>query len=161
MVPSNPGDSTPWTPETLYHYFSRVLEEMDKRISGRFDLTEQHARDQRETLNDAILSVEKAANAAMLASEKAINKADVASEKRFDSVNEFRAAMSDQARMLITRAEVDQRLLGSDKETAGIVSRLDRIEAKGLGLQAGWGILISIITVAGLVIFGVLMALKH
>jgi hypothetical protein len=155
-----PGETPEWTPSTLYVYFSRVFEELDKRFSDRFELSDQHQRDQRETLNDAILSVEKAANAAMVASEKAINKADTASEKRFDSVNEFRAAMGDQAARLITRVEVDQRMAGQEKETAGIVSRLDRIEAKGIGLQSGWGILVNIITLAGLIIFGVVMALK-
>lgn len=159
MAPTNPGEGQ-WTPETLYAYFSRMIADLDKRVSDRFDLSEQHARDQREALNNAILSVEKAAQVAMMASEKAINKADNASEKRFDAVNEFRAAMGDQAARLITRAEVDQRMTGQDKENANIVSRIDRIEAKGLGLQAGWAILVSIITVSGLIIFGVVMALK-
>src|ERR1700734_257692 len=126
-----------WSIDTLYVHLSRIVEDLDKR------------------LQIALKSVEQTAAAAQASSERATNKAETAMEKRFDGVNEFRQTLGDQATRFITRAEVDQRMAASDKETAGVVSRLDRIEAKGLGLQAGWGILISIITVTGLVIFGV------
>ncbi len=39
------------------------------------------------------------------ASEKAISKAELASERRFEGVNEFRAALSDQAGTFLPRAE--------------------------------------------------------
>jgi hypothetical protein len=157
MTPGPPKDEprviSEWSIDTLYVHLSRIVEELDKRmtldINSKFQL-----------MNTALVAVEKSAANALAASAAATQKAETAMEKRFESVNEFRGAMGDQATRFITRAEVDQRMTASDKETAGVVSRLDRIEAKGLGLQAGWGLLVTFITVAGLVIFGVVMAIK-
>jgi hypothetical protein len=43
----------------------------------------------------ALAAAREAVNVAMTAAEKAVTKAEYASEKRFESVNEFRAQMSD------------------------------------------------------------------
>lgn len=47
----------------------------------------------------------KAIDAALAAAEKAVTKAEVSTEKRFDSVNEFRQTLSDQAASFMTRIE--------------------------------------------------------
>lgn len=50
-------------------------------------------------------AAEGAVSAALSSSEKAISKAEMANDKRFESVNEFRAALGDQASTLLTRNE--------------------------------------------------------
>ncbi len=50
---------------------------------------------------------DNAVSSALETSEKAIVKAESATEKRFDSVNEFRATLADQATKLLPRAEFD------------------------------------------------------
>jgi vacuolar-type H+-ATPase subunit H len=48
---------------------------------------------------------QRAIEAALSAAEKAVTKAEVATEKRFDSVNEFRKTLSDQAANFLQRGE--------------------------------------------------------
>ena len=48
---------------------------------------------------------EKALTSALTAAKEAVDKAQSASEKRFDSVNEFRNQLKDQAATFLTRAE--------------------------------------------------------
>jgi hypothetical protein len=57
--------------------------------------------------NQRFLSQEEAVDAALAAAEKAVTKAEVANEKRFDSVNEFRAQLNDQARNFMPRKEYE------------------------------------------------------
>src|ERR1700677_2725619 len=142
MTPLPPKDEprviSEWSIDTLYVHLSRIVEDLDKRqtidMNGRFQL-----------LNTALLAVEKSAAAALAASAAATQKAENAMEKRFEGVNEFRGAMGDQASRFITRAEVDAGLAASDKETAGVVSRLDRIQGHGGRLKDGYGWLVGAI----------------
>lgn len=153
-MPSTPPRDEPrviseWSIDTLYVHLSRIVEDLDKRqtldMNGKFQL-----------LSTALLAVEKSASAALASSAMANEKAENAMEKRFEGVNEFRGAMGDQASRFITRSEVDQRMAASDKETAGLGSRLDRLEARSGGLRDGWGYLVGLV---GL-IAGVVLALK-
>jgi len=48
---------------------------------------------------------QRALSAALASSKEAITKAETATENRFSSVNEFRAALSDQTRSFVSRAE--------------------------------------------------------
>jgi len=64
---------------------------------------------------------------ALSSAEKAITKAEIATEKRFEGVNEFRSALSDQASTFATRAVVDTQLEAlRDRvgDLSGQVSRL-------------------------------------
>ena len=141
-----------WSIDTLYVHLSRIVEELDKRLSGVIEGRSQ-------LVNTAIKSVEQSAQAALSASEKATTKAEASSEKRFEGTNEWRATVQDLIKDTVSRTEVDAKMLAVDKEMSGIVSRIDRIEAKGLGIQTGWGILVTVITLAA-IIFGVVMALR-
>jgi hypothetical protein len=51
-------------------------------------------------------AAKEAVQAALVSAEKAVGKAEVATEKRFESVNEFRAQLSDQAAHFSTRDEL-------------------------------------------------------
>src|ERR1700679_2961767 len=70
------------------------FQESDLRYQQRFD-------GQQKALQDALSSAEKAVNAALAAADRAVLKAETAAEKRFESVNEFRAVLSNQSATLM------------------------------------------------------------
>jgi len=84
-VPENGSASQFWTIVTLKEYVDR-----------RFD-------DQKSATDVALAAADKMNVAALTAAEKAVTKAEVATEKRFDSVNEFRRTLTDQANLFLQR----------------------------------------------------------
>ncbi len=76
-----------WTVETLKAHVDAILAERDVRTTQQFD------------------AQEKAVRAALEAAQKAVDKAEEAATKRFESVNEFRAQLADQAASFLTRRE--------------------------------------------------------
>jgi hypothetical protein len=115
-----------WTLDTLRTHFEALLKEIDRRVEQRF-------ADQEKAVSAALAAAEKAVLNASAAAEKAVLKAESASDKRFEAVNEFRAALNDQSKMLITRDEVEQRLKSNDDKTDLITSRMDRLEGRSDG----------------------------
>lgn len=83
---------TGWTLETLKEHIQVLMTEADRRNQQRFE------------------GQEKAVSAALQAQKEAVTKAEVAAEKRFESVNEFRQQLSDQAASFMPRREAEQRL---------------------------------------------------
>lgn len=88
---------------------------------------------------------DKAISAALAAAEKAVIKAETAADKRFESVNEFRAALEDQQENLLTKNE--HRLT-----VDGLQARLKVIEderiarlAAGGGMRNLWGIIVGVV----------------
>src|SRR5512142_1452367 len=55
------------------------------------------------------VAAEKAVNTALASAQEAVRKAETSTEKRFDSVNEFRSALSDQTKSFLPRSEYDSR----------------------------------------------------
>jgi len=109
-VTAGPEPPSGWTVETLRaHLLSelaalfRLLAEMDLRYEQRY------------------VAQSKALEAALLAAEKAVLKAETAAERRFESVNEFRAQLSDQAGTFIPRSEHGVQM----KATEDRLSRID------------------------------------
>lgn len=66
-----------------------------------------------------------AAAAALLSQKEAVTKAEVASEKRFESVNEFRAQLADQAGTFVSRLEAEARRAEADGRHTSLVEKLD------------------------------------
>jgi hypothetical protein len=108
-----------------------VMDERDIRYEQRFK-----AMDEKTSL-------------ALTASEKAVAKAEIATEKRFDSVNEFRGQLKDQAATLVPRAEADSRFKGLEEKieslkSSGVTSSrwtIDKLLMLGLA-AVGWIILL-------------------
>jgi hypothetical protein len=73
---------------------------------------------------------EKAFHAAMAAADRAVNKAEAATERRFESVNEFRSALSDQAATFMPRAEAHGRMDALSGRIADLKGRLDVAEGQ-------------------------------
>lgn len=96
---------------------------MDKRYQQRFE------------------AQTKAIDAALLAAKEAVTKAETATEKRFESVNEFRQTLSDQAGTFVSRIEFNS-----------LKERMDRGEGKSSGLSAAWGYLIGLAGAAAAIV---------
>jgi hypothetical protein len=80
----------------------RRFNEADLRYQQRFDA-------QQRAVQDALGAAEKAVSAALTSADRAVMKAEVAAEKRFESVNEFRNTLADQAATLLPRSEAEAR----------------------------------------------------
>lgn len=107
-----------------------------------------------------------AVRASIEAASTAVAKAEGATDKRFESVNEFRASLTDMTARLMPRSEADQQAtaLGSRidalKEAMGVLqNQLASLQAKGQGMQAGWTYLLGAIAAAG-ALFGVIAFFK-
>jgi hypothetical protein len=86
--------------------------------------------------------------AAILAAKEAVSKAETATEKRFESVNEFRQTLSDQAKNFVSRIEYD----ALQRQVTELKDRFNTTEGRTSGLSLGWGILLSVITAAGILV---------
>ena len=118
-------------------------------------------------LDERFRAVEKATEQAFMNSQRAIDKADAATEKRFEGVNEFRAALSDQASRFVT---TDQLRAVAEKLEAGYMrnredidkqaSRLDLREGEVAGSRLTYGNLAAMIGAAA-VIIGIISVLAN
>ena len=86
---------------------------------------------------------DKAVNAALAAAERAVTKAEIASEKRFDSVNEFRAALADSARLLMPRSEYEVNHKGLVERIDRVSTKLETQDARRFGMSQSWLILVA------------------
>ena len=102
---------------------------------------------------------EKAVSAALMAADRAVGKAELASEKRFDSVNEFRAALSDSSRLLMPRSESEKSIASVEEKIVALTKRVDTREERSTGSNQSWviiGLVISVLANVAL-IFSVIM----
>lgn len=76
-----------WTLDTLEKHLSQQIGALDKFCSAAFAQSKERV------------------DMALAASDKAITKAELTTDKRFEGVNEFRAALSDQANSFMPRSE--------------------------------------------------------
>jgi hypothetical protein len=139
-----------WTLDTLRIHLMQMIGSHELRNNDRFTSLEQ-----------LIAGQDKAVQIAMTASDRAVTKAETAAEKRFESVNEFRAALADNARLLMPRAEsetifknqsgrhdsdmatvsdkLSSGLTSMDGRISGLRTDLTQLQGKARGMQAGWG----------------------
>lgn len=87
-------------------------------------------------------------------SDRAITKAEMSTEKRFESVNEFRAQLGDQASRFLGRAEyyaahnalvakVEEQAKHQTERLTEINRRLDLNQGKSSGVNAVWGFIVA------------------
>jgi hypothetical protein len=114
-----------WTIATLREHILALIVEKDLRDQQRF-----------EAQSSAIA-------AALLAAEKAVTKAEVATERRFEGVNEFRQALSDQTASFITRVEWEAQRKAEDERVRTLSARVDRTEGRTGGVTGLWGYLVA------------------
>ena len=104
-----------WTTDTLREHLTQRIADLDRALSRRMD------------------DADKAIQAALVSAEKAVVKAETASEKRFEGVNEFRKALSDQTATFIPRTEYDT---SHDALSARVNANADRMTALELRLTS-------------------------
>jgi hypothetical protein len=96
----------------------------------------------------------------LASSDRAISKAEVATEKRFESVNEFRQTLSDQTKTFISKVEFEALRDTANTRISGMSSRLDKIEGKAVGLNAGWIYLLGGLSAVGTVVSVIVIFLR-
>jgi hypothetical protein len=90
-------------------------EYLEAQINALREALVQQIQAQKTAIDAALISTKDALVAAQNASDRAIHKSDEAIQKRFDSVNEFRGQLSDQARNFAGKNEVEFRFASIDK----------------------------------------------
>jgi small-conductance mechanosensitive channel len=158
----------PWTVETLRVFMQerygdlRIL--LDERYQTQTKALEAAFTAQQTAMHAALQSAEKAVEAALRSSEKAVAKAEVAAEKRFESVNEFRAQLADQAQTFVSRGELDIRIAALSErvdelntKASLLASRMDSAQGSMQGSRVTVGnmymIIIAFAAIAGIIGF--------
>lgn len=100
-----------------------------------------------EGVKTQITSVHREIDIETAATKTAIGKAEAANEKRFESVNEFRAAMADQSALFISRREVEASNHSQAEKIASLTDRINRSEGRGSGKEQLWGYIMGVIAV--------------
>jgi chemotaxis protein CheY-P-specific phosphatase CheC len=129
-----PNNDSEWTFETLHAHLSALRDADNKLISARFD------------------SLNKLTDAALSSAQTAVLKAESAAEKRFESINEFRATLSDQQRTLMPRSEAEITLNTLREEVKLLKESQIANMGKGQGLNLAWLILIGFLSLISIVL---------
>lgn len=98
---------------------------------------------QEKAVAAALAAQEKAVTAALNAADRAVAKAEAASERRFESINEFRGALADSARLLMPRSESEQNFRAMTEKIDDVIKRVNARDDRSRGLGQGWAILIA------------------
>lgn len=120
---------------------------------------ETHATIER-LFKSSIDSVSQTLSVAVDTVYKNVSEAKDANEKRFASVNEFRAQQTELITKFPLTDTVNAKLDAVQEKINSLSSRLDRNEAKGQGLNAGWGYLVGFIGIV-IMIGGFLLNFAH
>lgn len=181
-----PIEDSGWTIETLLEYVNARITDMELRNQQRFDAQvdagvqrnadmelrqQQRFEAQTRAIEAAITAQRAAIDAALVSADRATAKAESANERRFESVNEFRQTLSDQAATFITRMEAEatanrntERILElaavvrESATKAELINAYERMESrlqlmeksnnlregKSTGFASGWGILVVV-----------------
>jgi hypothetical protein len=106
----------------------------------------------REYVDTRFAAQESAVQAALASAEKAVVKAESAAERRFDSVNEFRATLADQARLLMPRAEAESAMKSLTEKLDALQMRVNARDDRGRGMGDIWGYIVGAVGILALVI---------
>jgi predicted phage tail protein len=161
-----------WTVETLLVYWK------DRHVDLQLQMEQRFAA-QKDALEGSIKAQQDAINAALETVRQANEKTERAVALRFQSVNEFRQTLSDQASLFITRTEAEAAIsrnaeriqditlamheLADKKDLITAYERVDarllsveksitNREGRGSGLAAGWGYIATAVAIIASVI---------
>jgi len=119
-----------WTLDTLEEYLTSKVDALKEYFIAE-------GRASKEAVSAALAAVKEQSTAAMVAAEKAINKAEMATEKRFDSVNEFRQTLSDQARDFLSRNEYAANHKALEEKVGALGERMSKSETRVVSSKEG------------------------
>jgi len=162
-----------------------LRELLDIRIDNLGMLLDERYATQTKALDAAFVAAEKATATALASAEKAVGVAAASNEARFQSVNEFRKTLSDQAGSFLPRQEytsahkaLEDKLTLVNELVSKLELRLSSRLDRGEGTVAGEAVqrgeqragradlgqviapVIMMVSVLASVIFGILLALK-
>lgn len=154
-----------WTLDSLKEHLESLLDALCRHVEDKFSLQER-------AVLSALAAQEKAVSAALVAADRAVAKAELANERRFESVNEFRSQLRDQAETLMPRGETSALLKASDERFYALLERVAVIDkrvtelaaaavARRGGLTDSWGTLVGLV---GMLAAGgsiIVMILRH
>jgi hypothetical protein len=123
-----------WTIETLKEHFEKILAEKDKALVA------------------ALVSAKEAVTVALSSAKEAVAVAEKNAEKWRDSANEWRSAMNDKDKLLMTRSEFVSYKEATEKALQAEKSRGDRGEGKSEGYAKFIGWIIAGITIIGFIL---------
>lgn len=103
----------------------------------------------------ALVAAERAVAAALLSAEKAVVKAEIATEKRFESVNEFRGQLADQATSLLSRNEYLTGHRALEEKITGVKEQQSAGTGASQAISNGWKYILA----AGTLIIGLMGAI--
>lgn len=90
---------------------------------------------------------DKAVTAALQAAKEATTKAERAAERRFESVNEFRQQLSDQAAHFMPRAEAEQRIKTLESWRSSQEGRSGGMGGLAAALVSGISVLVAVASI--------------
>ena len=112
-----------WTLNTLLAHLTYIIEANDHRYEERFKSTQE-----------------------------AVSKAERSTEIHFNSVNEFRAALGDQQKFMITRKEVEAHIQSLEDKIKSLHDSQKFSEGSGSGKTAFWGYIVGAFGLVSLII---------
>lgn len=142
------AERSEWTVDTMKEHLLVQISDLRFMLDERY-ATQSKALDaalvaQQVAMRTALEAAEKAVSTALTSAEKAVSKAEVAAEKRFESVNEFRGQLADQAAQFITRQELDIRIGASSDKIEALTSRIDSMTGTSAGSRQTFATFLTI-----------------
>jgi uncharacterized protein YdiU (UPF0061 family) len=146
-----------WNVDTLREHLISLIASNDIRYSQRFEASQSALNTaltaQQTAMQTALTAQKLAVDTAQAAAEKAVTKAELSAEKRFESVNEFRATLSDQQRTLMPRSEAELLIKTLADKIDTNTANLTVIAGHKSGTKDLWGYIIGAAGFASAVIF--------
>ncbi len=127
-----------WTLNTLQIHLEAL-------INTNENLSVQRHNGEHNAVSLALENQRAMAQQSIAASSEAIRKAELAMEKRFDSVNEFRAQLGDQARTFMPRSEFEVAQNALMERLVKIEGAIAAQASTKTGATAGWMFAVGVV----------------
>jgi hypothetical protein len=115
---------------------------------------------EREISPHGFVSLREYVDVQFSAIKEAVSKAETASDRRFDGVNEFRAQLGDQTRLLMPRLEAEEKFKSMEKTINDLTTRVNAREDRGRGMGEIWGYIVGAVGAAALILSLVLRVMS-
>jgi hypothetical protein len=145
MMTDNPNT---WTIQALKEYFDQHCESSEIAITKAEEKQEQRF----QSIQTAVTKAEEKLEQRFQSLQMAVTKAEAATEKRFESVNEFRQQLGDQSRTFMPRLEFENINRNLNEKVDNIIKKFDKVDNTKQGGNNVWAIIISIISLIGVVL---------
>lgn len=139
MMPNQPTETSipigEWSIGPLKAYQDQATAGVKELLQAEIRRIDADIKQLNILLDERSITQEKAVAAALSATREAITKSETATEKRFESVNEFRAALSDASKEQLTRTEYNAAHIALIDKIDDMKVRLTTFEGINAGSQ--------------------------